>query len=197
MNRDELTELHFITPIGTIPSILKHGILSNKNAAKHPHESFAHVEVNAKRAQRCIPNDPKKRTVHQFANLYLNARNPTLFARRFWDICVLRVHHKALDLPGAIVVDQNAVSDYARFAPAPDGLENVSSEILWSDTWVFEDDKIKTWKWGPRKCAELLVPDCVPSTFIVGAHVKNAHDQQRVNGHGVKSQINEHMFFLP
>lgn len=41
MTREELTELHFITPIKNVPSILSRGILSHTRAAKVPHESVA------------------------------------------------------------------------------------------------------------------------------------------------------------
>jgi ssDNA thymidine ADP-ribosyltransferase, DarT len=56
MTFDDLEELHFITPIANLPSILQHGILSHDRAEKVPHQSVANMEVQDRRASRRVPN---------------------------------------------------------------------------------------------------------------------------------------------
>ena len=55
--------------------------------------------------------------LHQYANLYFHTRNPMLFKRlnEVDSLCILRISKQVLAVPGAIVTDQNAASDYVRF----------------------------------------------------------------------------------
>ena len=41
MKREDLSELHYITPIANVPSILRWGILSHQGVAQLPHQSVA------------------------------------------------------------------------------------------------------------------------------------------------------------
>jgi len=45
MNRDEITELHFIAPIANLPPIMEHGILCHKCAGQLEHHSVAMAEI--------------------------------------------------------------------------------------------------------------------------------------------------------
>ena len=49
MERHELTELHYITPISNVPLILKVGILSHNQAKKIKHTSVAMNEIQDRR----------------------------------------------------------------------------------------------------------------------------------------------------
>ena len=55
--------------------------------------------------------------LHEYANLYLCARNPMLYKRResHGTLCVLRVSTDVLDLPGVVLTGGNAASDYTAF----------------------------------------------------------------------------------
>lgn len=75
MQRNELSELHFITPILNISSILTHGILSHTLAKKIGHHSIAMQEVQDRRKKVTIPGG---KLLHDYANLYICARNPML-----------------------------------------------------------------------------------------------------------------------
>jgi hypothetical protein len=55
MNRSDITELHYISPIENIPSILKHGILSHNRAKKINHYSVAMLEIQERRKDKQIP----------------------------------------------------------------------------------------------------------------------------------------------
>ena len=123
MTRDELTELHYITPIVNVASILHHGIVSHNKAKKLDHRSVAMAEIQDLRKGVVVPNGMP---LHDYVNLYICARNPMMFKRQAQhaELCVLRVSADVLDLPKAVVTDGNAASTlrgYARFAAAPDG----------------------------------------------------------------------------
>ncbi len=79
MNRDEITKLYFIAPIANVPSILQHGILSNKLSGQIDHHSVAMPEIQERRKNKQIPG---ARPLHDYANLYFDAHNPMLSKRR-------------------------------------------------------------------------------------------------------------------
>jgi hypothetical protein len=109
-----VTELHCIMPIENLVSVMKEGILSHENAAKLKHHSVALQPVQDKRDKKQVPGGLR---LHQYANLYFHARNPMMFKRRDQasELCVLQVSTTVLPLPGVVISDQNAASDYVRF----------------------------------------------------------------------------------
>ena len=115
MNREDISELHYIAPIENVLSMMSQGILSNRRAAQVLHTSVAMEKVQDRRRNKQIPG---ARRLHDYANLYFDAHNPMLSKRRDKNdaICVLRIDHAVLNLPGVIVADCNAASDYVRFS---------------------------------------------------------------------------------
>src|SRR5260370_41922444 len=99
MTRAQLVELGYIVPIATVPSIRQHGILSHNRAAKLQHEDISHKKVNDYRAAVKVPAPGGERPLHEYANLYICARNPMLLSRTSMhaQLCVLRVRSNALD----------------------------------------------------------------------------------------------------
>lgn len=196
MNRADLSELHYITPIANLTSILKHGILSNRRAAKLHHESVAKPEVQDIRAKVKVPGG---RALHEYANLYICARNPMLYKRQdvHKSLCVLRVNTSVLDLAGVIITDQNAASDYRRFMAAPAGLSSIDEGMVFAEYWTHPDDQIAEWRHKSVKCAEVLVPDSVDPTYILGAYVSNAGSSEALAQQAPSLQvtINAHLFF--
>jgi hypothetical protein len=196
MERHELRELHYITPICNIPSILQNGILSHARAARLPHQSVAMPVIQARRKRVCVAGG---RPLHQYANLYICARNPMLYRLRdqHTSICVLAVSTAVLDLPGVVVSDSNASSSYARFASAPDGLAIVDRDRAFADDWR-HSDQIEYWRRKVAKCAEVLVPDRVEPRFISAAYVSCEVAQQTVAALDVNLRVtvNRHLFFV-
>ncbi len=135
MRREELTELHYIAHMDNVQSIVRHGILLNRRAAKIPHTSVAMQHVQDRRAKVVVPGG---RRLHEYANLYMCARNQVLFKRQdqHLDLCVLQVSTDVLDLPGVVVTDANASSDYVRFAAAPGGLSIVDRKATFAESWM-------------------------------------------------------------
>lgn len=129
MKREELDELQYITPIVNVPSILLRGILSHKLADRFPHESVAMQEVQERRTTKIVPGTGYH-TLHEYANVYICAKNPMLFKRKdvHTEICVLRISKTILDTRGVIVTDRNAAASIARFRPALTGLACLDRE---------------------------------------------------------------------
>jgi hypothetical protein len=195
LRREELSELHYITHMDNVQSILRRGILSNKKARGIIHTSIAMQKVQERRAEVLVP---RGRKLHEYANLYICARNPMLFKLKdqHLDLCVLRIRTEVLDLPGVVVTDRNASSRYVRWAAAPAGLSIVDRALTFADDWT-DPDLIQHWRKKSAKCAEVLVPDRVEPKFITGAYVSCQEAMKRFNalGTGVAVTIDGHMFF--
>ena len=197
MNREEIKELHYITPISNVASIMSRGILSYNRAKKVGHASIAMEKIQERRANKGVPGG---RRLHDYVNLYINARNKMLFKVKAYhgELCVLRVKTEVLDLPHVVVADRNASSDYARFAPAPDGLEKIDSHLVFAKYWTHPDNPIEELQHGSIMCAEVLVPDYIDPSFIIGAYVScvDAEAAFKATGVRIPVTINSHFFFM-
>ncbi|CAI4034031.1 DarT domain-containing protein [Nitrospira tepida] len=196
MNREDVTELHFITAIDNVPSILDHGILSNRRATQLAHTSVAMEEVQDRRREKRIPGAG---LLHEYANLYFDAHNPMLSRRRDRNdtICVLRIDHAVLDEPGVIVADRNAASDYVRFYTASAGIDALDRDLVFARFWTNADDPYEAMRRKSIKCAEVLVPNSVSSDLIIGAYVANQRALEVFEALGTRLPvvINSAMFF--
>ncbi len=199
MKRTDLQELHYITPMQNVPSILKHGILSNKLAAKVSHQSCASQGVQERRSAVTLSNG---RPLHDYVNLYFNARNPMMYLLKdnHPELTVLAINPDVLSIPGVIISDQNAARDYAMFKSAPDGLEMIDKDLIFAESWVHPDD-IKTYEHKGAMCAEVLVLDKVNARFVLSAYVSCNSSQSSLisllgpSGAGFVISINSHLFF--
>ena len=195
MHRKDLEELHYITPINNIPSILQHGILSHKRAERITHETIALQEVQERRKDKRLPTG---KWLHDYVNLYICARNPMMYRRRdlHQDLCVLRISPEVLDIRGAVVADRNASSEYAAFYPSPEGLRKVNGEMVFSEYWT-HSDQILEWEHKPIKCAEILIPNRLDPLYIMGAYGSARQTVKCLRENGLTGNIvvDEHMFF--
>lgn len=191
----KLEEFQNITPIGNIPLILQHGILSHAQASRLPHLSVALQEVQDKRDLKRIPGGL---ALHEYANVYFHARNPMMSRRRdeAGKVCVLRVSPDILSIPGAVITDQNAVSKYVKFS-APNCLGSMNLEYVFARSWKHPDDQIEEWRHSSAKCAEALIPHRVPPEFLLGAYVLNESAGKELVGLGftLPIEINADLFF--
>jgi hypothetical protein len=196
MNRTELEELHYITTIRNVPSIMSEGILSHKRAKKINHNSVAMEEIQDRREKKVVPGG---RPLHEYVNLYFHARNPMLYVRQSQHahLCILRVSPQVLELPGVVITDRNASSDYARFAAAPKGLSIVDKGLTFAVYWTHADP-FEAMRRKSAKCAEVLVPDCIDPGHITGAYVscQEANAALEALGIDIPVAINPYLFFL-
>lgn len=189
-----VAEFQCIMPLENIPSVLKHGILSNERAAKILHKSVAMQPVQDRRDEKQVIGRLK---LHQYANLYFHARNPMMYSRKEQaaNLCVLRVSTAVLKLDGVVIADRNAAGGWARFLdPAQWSLLDFDRiyALDWRDSDKFEYFDRKT-----KKCAEVLVPYMVEPRFLTGAWVVDKATAKRLAelGFGLRIDIDPVLFF--
>lgn len=195
MRRDELKELHYITPIANVPSILRDGILSHTLVARLPHMSIAMQEVQTRRAQIVLPNG---RRLHDYVNLYFHARNPMMYKRKDGHeaLCVLIISTDVLDLAGAIITDRNAAAN-PRFMRSPQGVATLDKGKVFAEDWRHPGNPSAYFDHKAVKCAETLIPDRVESRYIVGAYTscKKSANMLRGLAPTLPVVVDGHMFF--
>jgi hypothetical protein len=188
-------ELHSIMPMANVASVLAHGLLSYERAARLSHHSVALQPVQDRRDRKHVPGGLK---LHQYANLYFHARNPMLHKRlpEADELCVLRISTEVLALPGTVITDQNAASDYVRFY-APAQWNQLDWDDIYALNWTHPGDQVAYWRHKSRKCAEVLVPHHVEPRFILGAYVIDKASQLRLAALGctVEIIVNPILFF--
>lgn len=189
-------ELYYITPIENIHSILERGLLSNESAAKIQHRSVAMSEVQERRDSVKVPNGLK---LHQYVNLYFDARNPMMFKRKGQanKLCVLRIKPDVLNLDNVVIADRNASSiAYVSFKSSPAGLSSLDFETIYCENWDDPDMYIKYYK-KSTKCAEVLVPHALAPEFIIGAYVVSeaARALLLAQGFSLTIILNPRLFF--
>jgi hypothetical protein len=182
-----LEEFQNITPIANIPSILELGILSYAQASKLEHLSVALQAVQEKRDCKRVPGGL---SLHEYANVYFHARNPMMSRRRneAQQICVLRISTEILDIPGAVITDQNAASKYVKFS-APETFKMMNLEYVFARNWKHPQNQIEEWRHSSAKCAEALIPHLIPPKFILGAYVLNDSAAQELASKGFNLPI--------
>ena len=191
---NRVTELHSIMPIANIASVLKYGILSHDKAKGLSHSDVSLAAVQDRREKKEVPNGLK---LHQYANLYFHARNPMMYKRlnQVNELCVLRISKQVINFPGVVLTDQNAASDYVRFL-LPSEYEKIDFDWVYADDWR-DSDQITQWRKASAKCAEVLVPNSVDTSYIQGAYVVGDSVQETLRQHGFKELItvNPTLFF--
>lgn len=196
MTRNDIKELHYITPIENIGSVLRHGILSHNQAKKFNTKSVALEEVQKRRQPKRVPGG---RPLHNYANLYFHARNPMMFKRKdlHMELCIVRINPKILDTPGVIVTDMNAAKDFARFMDVDQGLKTLDADMVFAEDWRHPGDPSLYYRHRGIKCAEVLVPDKVPPTYIRGVYVSCQQSKQEVLAlaPGLAVSVDPHLFF--
>jgi len=172
LERADVKELYYITPIANVPSIMEHGILSHEFSKKIPHKSIAMQDIQARRKNKQIPG---ARKLHQYSNLYFDAHNPMLSRRRDQNnqICILRVDSSVLDLRDVVISDRNAAADYVRFDTVKAGLAALDKDKIYARYWTNANNQYELWEQKSIKCAEVLIPDRVEPKYIMGAYVAN------------------------
>ncbi|MFQ5902261.1 MAG: DUF4433 domain-containing protein [Candidatus Binatia bacterium] len=197
MNLSDLKELHYITPIANVPSIMKFGILSNREVSRRRIQSVsvAAQEIQERRKPKIIPGGGP---LHNYVNLYICARNPMMYrlSSKHVELCVLQVSPAVLNLAGVVIADGNAASGYTGFWPSPSGLAKIDKETVFAKYWT-DPDPISQLYNTRVKCAEVLVPDRLDPRSIFGAYVSCQEAEQKLRqlAPGPTITIDPHLFF--
>ncbi|MBN1472897.1 MAG: DUF4433 domain-containing protein [Syntrophaceae bacterium] len=183
-----IRDLHNITAIDTIPSILEHGILSHNRAKAIQHKSVASPIIQARRENKQVPGGMR---LHDYANLYFHAHNPMLskIRDRNNEIAILKVNKKVMLESNVILCDRNASSGYAAFYTVEMGLEKINFHMIYDPYWTNHDNPFDVMTHKSIKCAEALVLNCVASKYISGIVVYNDAVKTRIESMEIPLQI--------
>jgi ssDNA thymidine ADP-ribosyltransferase, DarT len=155
-----------------LPTIYQHGILCHNLMQGRPHRSIASSEVQDRRTGKSVPGGLE---LHDYANLYFDARNPMMYlVRRVWnvhDVVVVRVAHEVLDLPGVVVTDGNAASHTTEFHDPVMELHLLDKGRIFAISWNVADEFDKAER-KRQRCSEVLVPGAVSPTMLRGLFVE-------------------------
>jgi hypothetical protein len=177
-----IAELQYITPISNLDSILTLGILSHSEAKTVFHTSVANAEINSMRADKRLSSG---KSIHDYVNLFFNARNPMLF-RCFWDydhgsnpnaLCILKVAHTVLWRSNVLVTDGNAAHHRTTDAPLTAGSVMLDRRMVYAKSW---NSASQSQKDENTRCmmAEVLIPNRVPPVFIKTVYFRNESELQ-------------------
>ena len=125
--------LYNINSLNNLKSILEHGILSKNELIRRniSYQDLSNHSVQDKRDCKYVLN---RRTLHDYANLYFDARNPMLFNlvsnRNINELCVLCVDKRVLDIPGTVVTDMNAAALLAVFENPEKALDRLNYDLI-------------------------------------------------------------------
>ena len=133
-------------------SILKYGLLSH-NDAHNRNLLSTDISENTVNERRRRIEPIFNKSIHEYAPLYFNPKNPMLFKRKNIqnDIVILAYEANLLLKENTIFTDGNAASDSTSFYNNFDCLSKLSWECI-NDAWwnTYQDGKRK-------KCAEVLI----------------------------------------
>lgn len=190
-----MQELHYITPLGNLASILQHGIVSHNRAATLPHTSIADEGVQDRRTGKPVPGGMQ---LHDYVNLYFHARN-AMMSKRYpmrSTLAVLRISPAVLDMPGVVITDGNAASTVTKFGSSPNALAGLDPERVYAHTWNHPDPWIKR-EQKRQRCAEVLVPHRVGPEYLTGCYVHTADGIGQCNKVSAELavEVNAYVFF--
>jgi hypothetical protein len=197
MERERLNELHYITHLDNLPSICSLGVLSNRRAARVGHRSVADPEVQDRRKRKRVPSGL---LLHDYANLYVTARNPMLYKRirdgQIDELCVVRISTAVLNLDGVVVTDRNAAKFGCGFKSPSEGIDDIDGELLTRTYWG-DGDALERERCWNTKFTEVLVPDRVPAGCLQGLYVGTGPARSALEAQNLPLEISKNavLFF--
>lgn len=190
-------ELHYITPLVNVKSILELGILSHELANDVEHDSIALEDVQSLREHKSFKNGLK---LHQYANVYIDARNPMMYKRKaqYMDICVLCISLDILTTGGIIISNMNASRNNAKFYCYAKAIDNLEFDKIYSDSW-YSKDYNEAYNLKGIKCAEVLIPYKVNPEYITKIIVSTDEVKEKVTQYEfpIPIEVNEELYFNP
>ena len=169
LNEQYLTKIPFrslfhITHYKNIPGILKNGLLSHTKAhsMKLTEVDISNPEINAKRRRE---ESIYKYSIHDYAPLYINPRNPMLHSlcvkqNMRNDLIIIKVSPNILVNSNVLFTDGNAAEESSKFYNNLDDFNKLDWSCI-NDEYYFD------YKDGKRvKCSEVLVHNSVQIPYI-------------------------------
>ena len=165
-----IKSLYYITHVNNVPSIADNGILSHA-LIEARNITYTPIYNSAIVGNRRLKRTPNGKSLWDFANLYLQPRNPMMYRviheTNKDEIAVVAVQATVLNSDGIYITTGNAASAPTEILPREEGLKAVAEmrKVIESEWWR-EDDGSKR-----KIMAECLVPDFVPPFLIDSVYV--------------------------
>ena len=202
MISDQYTMIEFLYNINNLKnlnSIFYHGILSH-NLMKE--KQIAHCDISNQSVQDIRDNKiiPGGKKLHDYANLYIDARNPMMYTevcnRDIDKLCVICVDKRVLDLEDTIVTDQNAATNFASFMTPDEGVKLLNFDAIRARYWTNLNPLIQK-RLRQIKCAEVLVLNRIPVEYLIKIKVatKIAYNEVCSYNLNVPVEIDLDIFF--
>lgn len=191
--------LYNINSLSNLKSIMQYGILS-KNLLKKlniQNTDISNLSVQSIRDFKRVPNHGP---LHDYANLYFDARNPMLYYlvhnKDIDTLCILCIDKRVLDLPETVVTDRNAAASLAIFESPDKALELLNFGVILSQSWD-DKDSLKKDEKKKIKCAEVLILNKVPIEYILCVKVGSEKAKQRIEelNLGLPIYLDRNLFF--
>jgi O-acetyl-ADP-ribose deacetylase (regulator of RNase III) len=196
----EIKSLYYITHIDNLGSIVQRGILSH-NEVESRQVPYRPVYDQAIVRSRRDKRTPAERSLWDYANLYLQARNPMMYRvvheKGRGQLAVVGVKPSVLRLDDVLLTDGNAASGPTSFYSVPEGLEAIDQQwkVIQAEYWRPDDGSKR------RIMAECLVPNRVPPehihTIYVADHESQTRATQLIVGAKIPVVPEPNMFFQP
>lgn len=188
-NKHGIISLWHITHKNNIAEILSKGILSNIQA----YEKANPTDISNSNVQRWRKNiEPiYNRAIHDYAPLYINARNPMLYVKRNIqnELCLIEISLLVLSDKNFIYTDGNAASKNTNFFNDVENLSQVSWDVLHAAYWNdFPDGKRK-------RCAEVLIYPNIEPKYIAKIHCNSIDTLQYLKNMNCSAVITKNLFF--
>lgn len=191
---------YYISDLSNLASILGRGIYSHQQVARRKIASNTVYDENVV-ARRSRISTGDKRSLHEYANLYFNPRNPMLYRVKVYegrDVVVFQVNGEIVNRNGVLLADGNAAANATNFHPVDANmLRNIRQQVD-IESWNDDDEFVKKEN-ARRIMAECLVPVHVAPAMIEAVHVGDKHSAEKVMfmlaSAGVPVIVNPHMFF--
>lgn len=163
----QIRYFYHITHIQNLAGILTQGVLCKNKLAPGSYCDISEPESQEHRRTKHLSQYPKL-TLHDRVPLFFAPKPPMLSARREQqrEIIYLHIHPDVLALPRVVFTDGNARSNKTKFYNRLEDLKHLDWKILWAEYWGVLDDPEQHNENKRRRAAEVLVPDCVPVSYI-------------------------------
>ncbi|MBI4648007.1 MAG: DUF4433 domain-containing protein [Bacteroidia bacterium] len=176
---EKIKQLFYITHIDNIASILKYGILSHSQIeeSKIPFTKIYDSQIVLSRQNR---HTPDTKSLWEYANLYLQARNPMLYRvlceKDASEIAVIGIDRSVMTIPCSFFSAGNAASNLSAIIPIRDS-GNAFKEVKNSidRQWWKEEDGSKR-----KIMAECLIPNQIPPDYLRTIYVSDDSNAEKL-----------------
>ena len=191
---DDILQFPFfyhMTHKNNLAGILQHGILSHTDVLVRNDILATDISDAGAQKWRDREESANHRSIHDYAPLYINPKNPMLFVRRCLqhEIVILKISSGVLQNGQHVFTDGNAASRDTRFSSDSNVVAD-SLTALNAEYWANCIDGKR------RRCAELLVyPRVQPIHILSIICSNNALAREIETGTDLQIEVNPSMFF--